>query len=134
MVAHFALILFRTNKKTDFFSQVILIPLESTPKENQPLPSTRDTFAQWFKVDTFADVKLITKDKEFSAHKFILAKQSPVLAHMLEHKMTNDRLQIEDVDSVEFDKMLEFIYCGNVSLLNQFAVKLLPLAHKVLFD
>ena len=64
------------------------------------------------------DVYFDVGDREFKAHKSILALRSPVFAAMFEHptkeKMTN-RVVIEDIEPSVFQELLRFIYTGRLS-------------------
>lgn len=82
-----------------------------------------------------SDVSLMLADgKHFKAHKAILAARSPVFGAMFEHEMEerkNGRVQILDVESDVFKEMLQFIYTGKTSKLNEMAPELLAAADKV---
>lgn len=82
-----------------------------------------------------SDVSLLLADgKQFNAHKAILAARSPVFGAMFEHEMEerkNGRVEILDVESDVFKEMLQFIYTGKSSKLDQMAPELLAAADKV---
>lgn len=82
-----------------------------------------------------SDVSLMLADgKTFKAHKVILAARSPVFGAMFEHEMEerkNGRVQILDVESDVFREVLQFIYTGKTSKLNEMAPELLAAADKV---
>ncbi|CAB3980620.1 roadkill isoform X3 [Paramuricea clavata] len=85
-----------------------------------------------------SDVSLTLADgKHFNAHKAILAARSPVFGAMFEHEMEerkNGRVQILDVESDVFKEMLQFIYTGKTSKLNEMAPELLAIADKYAID
>ena len=88
-------------------------------------------------IDTglLSDVSLTLADKtDFKAHKAILAARSPVFRAMFEHEMEerkNGRVQISDVESDVFKEMLQFVYTGKTSKLEEMAPELLAAADKV---
>ena len=64
-----------------------------------------------------------------------LIGRSPVFAAMFEHatkEKQESSVDITDVSVDVFRKMLQFIYSGKVSELDEFAVELLIVADKVL--
>uniref|UniRef100_A0A0N5BQ02 BTB domain-containing protein n=1 Tax=Strongyloides papillosus TaxID=174720 RepID=A0A0N5BQ02_STREA len=83
-----------------------------------------------------SDYKIICEDREFLVHKFILASQSPVFMDIF--KSSSGKKEIEDVIKIvdskqEFvEKMIEYIYCGNLGkdLSVDESIGLLHLAHK----
>uniref|UniRef100_A0A0N5BZT7 BTB domain-containing protein n=1 Tax=Strongyloides papillosus TaxID=174720 RepID=A0A0N5BZT7_STREA len=83
-----------------------------------------------------SDYKIICEDREFLVHKFILASQSPVFMDIF--KSSPGKKEIEDVIKIadskqEFvEKMIEYIYCGNLGkdLSVDESIGLLHLAHK----
>lgn len=84
-----------------------------------------------------SDVSLLADGQEYKAHKAILAARSPVFGAMFEHEMEerkNGRVEIPDVDSDVFREMLQFIYTGKTSKLDQMAAELLAAADKYALD
>ena len=82
---------------------------------------------------TLTDVTLHVKDKEFKAHKVVLAAASPVFEAMFkegtkEHE--DNYVNIEDIDSDVFDVFLRFIYSGQVDHLDEMCLDLLVAADK----
>jgi speckle-type POZ protein len=86
-----------------------------------------------------SDVYFDVGDREFKAHKSILALRSPVFAAMFEHptkeKLTN-RVVFEDIEPDVFQELLRFIYTGRLSLstMNVMATEILAAANKYLLD
>ena len=83
---------------------------------------------------TLADFTFVVGEKEFAVHKAILAARSPVFARMFEHEMREQiesRLELTDVEVGVFEQLLCFIYTGEVSELDKFALDLFSLADKV---
>lgn len=83
--------------------------------------------------EKLTDVALAIGNKEFRAHKAILAARSPVFAAMFEHNMKERRLNkvvITDVTDDVFREMLRFIYTGKVQNLPNMADTLLAAADK----
>lgn len=79
------------------------------------------------------DVVLCVGNKEFPAHKAILAARSPVFAAMFEHNMKEKRLNkvvIDDVPENVLKEVLRFIYTGTIQNLIAMADSLLAAADK----
>ena len=84
--------------------------------------------------DTFSDVTLCTRGREFKAHKAILSARSPVFGAMFEHEMEESRkgrVEISDIDPDVFHEMLKFVYTGSTPQLQGMADDLLAAADKV---
>ncbi|XP_051173141.1 speckle-type POZ protein-like [Leptopilina boulardi] len=83
--------------------------------------------------DVLSDVSFQIENKEFPAHKIILAAASPVFEKMFTHQMKENitnNVQIEDTDPDVFKEMLNYIYMGKVENLNSMAFDLYELANK----
>lgn len=84
------------------------------------------------------DITLKLQDKEFKAHKLILAARSPAFAAMFRHEMSEKQtgiINITDCDPESFPDFLEYLYCGkleNISFRN--AVHLYKTAEKYNVD
>jgi speckle-type POZ protein len=79
------------------------------------------------------DVTLKVKDKEFKAHKLILAAASPVFEAMFkegtkEHQ--DNYVNIEDIESDVFEVFLRYLYSGQVEHLDEMVSDLLAAADK----
>jgi speckle-type POZ protein len=66
-----------------------------------------------------ADVNFSFPESRISAHKAILAARSPVFAAMFQHDMQENKaneVEITDISSTVFKKLLQFIYTGQCKL------------------
>lgn len=84
----------------------------------------------------FSDVTLVTSDGEtFPAHKIILSAQSPVLAAMFSNKKfienRDNQVKFENINKEMMESFLDFIYGGDVTLVEKYAVELFEVAHQV---
>ncbi|XP_043482893.1 speckle-type POZ protein B-like [Leptopilina heterotoma] len=89
------------------------------------------------KNEDFKDIKIKIEDKEFTAHKNILAIRSPVFAAMFKNKMNEELtsiVQIDDIKPTLFQQMLKFIYTDQVENLKETAFELLYAAEKYQLD
>ena len=72
----------------------------------------------------YSDLKIYVDNHEFQANKAILAARSPVFKNMLKLNIfkegTNHGLTIEDTDANTFSVFLNFIYTGEVDLVERF--------------
>ncbi|XP_057325979.1 TD and POZ domain-containing protein 2-like [Microplitis mediator] len=65
----------------------------------------------------FTDITIKVKDKEFKAHKIILASQSPVFKKILTTDMKESRencINLPNIDAEVADELLYFLYHGKV--------------------
>jgi speckle-type POZ protein len=92
-----------------------------------------------FKSMPLSDVNFKVHDREFPAHKLILAARSEVFASMFQHptkeNLTN-QIKIEDIEPDVFQELLRFIYTGRVSTatMKTMAASLFIAADKYLLD
>jgi speckle-type POZ protein len=89
--------------------------------------------AKLFETKDFIDISIICSDKEFMAHRFVLAERSSVFKAMLTADMTEKKLSrivIEDIDDATMQELLRFIYTKEVQNLETLAPKLLYAAEK----
>ncbi|CAG0901627.1 unnamed protein product [Darwinula stevensoni] len=92
-----------------------------------------DDLGMLFESQRFSDVTLAAAEKEFVAHKAILAARSPVFAAMFEHEMEErkaGRVEIADVEPEVLQEMLRFVYTGKSPNLDKLADELLAAADK----
>ena len=85
----------------------------------------------------FSDVILQARDREFPAHRAVLAARSSVFSHLIdrdEHRGKVQRIQVKDVDAEVLQEALKFIYTGRVDQLESMAAPLLALADKYALD
>ncbi|KAI2810267.1 hypothetical protein BLOT_001426 [Blomia tropicalis] len=83
----------------------------------------------------FTDIIIRTSDqKEFPAHKIILASRSPVFATMFSNpgfiETKENLVWIKDIDSILMKPLLDYIYFGDISFNEEIASKLIIPAHK----
>jgi len=84
-----------------------------------------------FESSRLSDVTLCVNDRQFSAHKVILAAHSPVFAAMFEdERNNNNRVEITGMDNEVLQEMLKFIYTGELSNLEKMAFNLIKAAVK----
>ncbi|XP_011877876.1 PREDICTED: speckle-type POZ protein A-like [Vollenhovia emeryi] len=115
-------------------TDIINISSQSIAKEFQvPECQALDNLGLQLENEKFCDVTLTVRDKEFRAHKVIIAAQSPVFSAMFEHNMEESKknhVVITDVDAEVLREVLRFIYTGKVANLNVMAKDLLAAADK----
>ena len=81
-----------------------------------------------------SDVTLIVGEKQFAAHKAILAARSPVFSAMFSSELKEcreGRAEITDIDCEVFEHLLKYIYTGEVPPLDQFGTEVFMAADKV---
>ncbi len=100
-----------------------------TINEARPIPSNNvlDGVQALHKDKTFADVVIRCGDKEFQAHKAILASQSPVFSKML---LKSSVIKIANTDPNVISSLLDFLYIGKAPNLHTLAKNLLEAAFK----
>ena len=79
------------------------------------------------------DLTLVTQEKEFQAHKCILAARSPVFFAMFQNEMLENqknKVVLEDTDSESLQKLLDFVYSNKVDNISTDTEKLLALADR----
>ena len=83
--------------------------------------------------DRYTDVTIVTKEKEFKAHKVVLACQSIFFETCLEDrwkKGDSNRIEMLDVPIDIMDAVLTYMYTGKVKDIDQAAYDLLPKANE----
>ena len=78
----------------------------------------------------FVDVTIKSGDKEFKAHKAVLASQSPVFKAMLSKKKGSTVVDISEADPKVVPEMLNYLYTGRAPNLDTMTRELLLLASK----
>lgn len=99
----------------------------------QPQSNLVKNFAQLFEDKQFSDVKIIIDEKEFLAHKAILAVRSSVFRAMFQNEMIESKqnqVTITDMKPEIFAELLRFIYTDCVQGLDKIALELLQAADK----
>ena len=89
------------------------------------------------KNESFVDVKLLVKDKEFAAHKAVLAAASPFFLSLLTSDMRESkehliRIELEKATASVMEDVLQYIYTGNVSVTEENAHNLMATADYLL--
>ena len=101
--------------------------------EDKPLQNPNIQMAKMLTNQILTDVILNVKDKEFKAHKVVLAAASPVFEAMFKEGTKEHRdnyVNIEDIDGDVFDVFIRFIYSGQVDHLDEMISDLLAAADK----
>ena len=84
--------------------------------------------------DRYTDVTIVTKEKEFKAHKVVLACQSAFFETCLEERWKKEgdsgRIEMLDVPVDIMDAILTYIYTGKVNDIDKTAYDLLPKANE----
>ena len=92
-----------------------------------------DDLGELWENSRFTDCCLVVADREFRAHKAILAARSPVFRAMFEHDMEEsrtNRIEIRDLKPEVFKAMMDFIYTGKEPVLHGMADAVLAAADK----
>ena len=87
----------------------------------------------------FCDVKVVVKDKEFAAHKAVLAAASPfflslLVSDMRESKEHSIRIELEEATASVMEDVLQYVYTGNVSVTKENAHNLIATADYLLLS
>ena len=87
--------------------------------------------------ETFCDVTVAVKGKEFKAHKVVLAAASPFFLSLWESNMVESNeqrieIKLEEATASVFEDVLQFIYTGNVSVTEESCHKLIATADYLL--
>ncbi|XP_065212912.1 speckle-type POZ protein B-like [Planococcus citri] len=96
-----------------------------------------EDFESLLKNQELVDVKLYVINKDYPAHKSILAARSPVFAAMFRHKTTENeenRVIIKDIGEDVMDEMLRYIYTGKCENVDNMAYELMEAADKYALD
>ena len=84
--------------------------------------------------DRYTDITIVTKEKEFKAHKVVLACQSTFFETCLEERWKkegdNSRIDMLDVPVDTMDTILTYMYTEKVKDIDQTAATLLPKANE----
>ena len=87
--------------------------------------------------ESFCDVTVAVKGKEFKAHKVVLAAASPFFLILLESDMRESneqliRIELEEATASVVEDVLKYIYTGNVSITEESAHNLIAAADYLL--
>ena len=81
------------------------------------------------------DIVLRVNGQDFPAHKLILAARSPVFLAMFSHSELSENqdivVDIPDIGAEVMERLLAFVYCGNIDRVDKVAPELLVAADKV---
>ena len=76
-----------------------------------------EAFSSLRKDEFFCDVTLACQDQQFKAHKVVLAASSRFFEKVLQnHKHPNPLIYLKGVEVKHMEWLLDFMYCGEVSL------------------
>lgn len=104
------------------------------PTTDKKTNQIADDFQALFETGKLSDMKIVFGQKEFAAHKLILAARSPVLGNLLKFNFKVDeetRLILKDIDEETGEELLRYIYTEKVFNLKRHARSLLIAADKV---
>ena len=87
--------------------------------------------------ESFCDVTVAVKGKEFKAHKPVLAAASPFFLSLLESDMRESneqliRIELEEATAAVMEEVLKYIYTGNVSVTEESGHNLIATADYLL--
>jgi BTB/POZ domain len=101
----------------------IIIEIPENKYETRGLQFIQNNLSELLEKGLFADIKFVFKTEQIAAHSAIIAASSPVFAAMFEagrFKESQTRtVNIEDIDSRVFRKLLQFLYTGNSGISKQ---------------
>ena len=114
---------------------VCLTKLTETTHEACAIPSDdiRQQMRSLYEEELFTDITIQCGDKQFKAHKNILAFQSPVFKKLFQTDMTKRRknsVEISDIDPLVASNLISFLYSGIAPNLETLARDLLMVANK----
>ena len=112
---------------------------------SQPMPSDPSKHCQQLiyrldalrRKESFCDVTVSVKDKEFKAHRVVLAAGSPfflslLVSGMKEGKEKFIRIELEEATESVMEEVLKYIYTGNVAVTKENAHDLVAVANYLL--
>lgn len=71
-------------------------------------------FKKYIEDENSKDLKIIIDDREFRAHKFVLAIRSPTLAKKIQERPEADSLNLVDISVGMFARILKYLYTNEV--------------------
>ena len=98
-----------------------------------PPDDIRQQMRSLYEEELFTDITIQCGDKQFKAHKVVLASQSSVFKRMFQVDMTETRknsMEISDIDPLVVSDMLAFLYSGVAPNLETLARDLLMVSNK----
>ena len=112
---------------------------------SQPMPSDPSEHCQELiyrlyalrRKESFFDVTVSVKDKEFKAHRLVLAASSPfflslLVSDMRERKEQFIRIELEEATGSVMEEVLKYIYIGNIAVTKENAHDLVTAAEYLL--
>jgi speckle-type POZ protein len=96
-----------------------------------------DQLGLLFSTMDLSDVTFIIDDRQFSAHKIVLAMRSPVFKAMFHHptkEVLSSKVVVKDIDPDVFQEVLRFIYTGKTQSMDKLALGILAAADKYLLE
>lgn len=95
--------------------------LRTDRSEHEPTPLTKAAkiMNQLRSEQKLADIIIICGNEQYSAHKIVLAAFSPFFRNLLisqSGQNTTSTLVLDDVEKVILEKLLEFMYTGQINL------------------
>ena len=121
----------RLNMKVYLLDQprhdVVAQPIHVVPKFDLP-KAMEDARVN----DIFTNVILVSGEREFKAHRVILASQSPFFKARFEQrwKRQDDKVDMSDVDPNVLEAMISFMYTGEVVDMDSISDELLPVSEE----
>ena len=109
-----------------------LVTASSSPMNEEPEFNLGETMEEARKKDLFTDVTLVVGDKEFKAHRAVLATQSPFFKTRFEQhwQREDSRVEMSDLTSDILEAMISFMYTGKVPTTDTLSFQLLPAAEE----
>ena len=107
------------NKRTHYcnFKIIIETPEKTPDYETKGLEFIQNNLSKLMEIESVADIKFVFKDDQVPARLDIVAASSPVFAAMFEGGRFQEgqtrTVNIEDIDSRVFRKLLQFLYTGS---------------------
>ncbi|KAF2356979.1 BTB/POZ domain [Trinorchestia longiramus] len=91
------------------------------PQLQEKLTTATGSNKKFRTVDLFCDVSVVCGSRVFPAHKLVLAASSPFFQHMLARQPQwaqplNMMIVLQDIDSEDFEALLEYMYKGEASV------------------
>lgn len=88
------------------------------------------------KDDCFTDVTVVTRGKEFRAHKVVLATQSTFFKTCFEQRWDrkDDRVEMDDLDPDLLQVLISYLYTGEIPAISKVADRLLAAADEYGID
>ena len=90
------------------------------------LCNLQQAFVHYYSRKLFVDTKLVVGNNYMMAHRIILAAASPVLEDIL---LKNDFIKFDNFNIEVINKMIEYIYTGNIYIQLQYMQEFLELSH-----